>query len=575
MPVLQKNLPLLHTPTFQQMSPLPPAAATVANAFVASAPTGRAPFALYVVSATVQYLYTDNGWIQIPSGALATFGAGACAIYHPWSNTYTANGGSTTTATVAAGTHNITGLAVGETIEFVASGTNNGLRRTITGVINNAGTGTITIQWSGAVATAVLNTHTFRISTGRFFVFGGGVTTAGSFKSFDIGTMSWSGNLTVTGVPTFTADGRMALMHQIPKSVQTGLATAVTNSSNATISDSTKNWKANQWAGYWVRITAGTGSPNGSTGAINPLLQITSNTATTLTLSGVFATAPDTTSTYSIEEVLASGVATSGSTTTLVNSAKSGGSAWTTNQWTNSRVRITGGTGLGQTSIIASNTGDTLTIGTVGTAIASGSVYEIEGDENFIYLAGNAAITMYRYSISAGTWATVAPTTARSAATGASPSLNAIYSTGDPNWNSEPAILNGRYLYSFRGGGSGVVDRFDIAGGTSGAGAWAVVTVVNQETFTTGASFDTHGGKIYIRKESAAGAAQRFFFYDIAKNALLPFTTLNYPDGAALAGNKIWSKTFNDNQTDADSDAVIWLYTLQSSGTALHRIMLF
>ncbi len=161
----------------------------------------------------------------------------------------------------------------------------------------------------------------------------------------------------------------------------------------------------NQWIGYWVRITAGAGSPNGSTGAINPLLQITSNTATTLTLSGVFATTPpDTTSSYSIEGVLASGVATSGSTTTLVNSTKSGGSAWTTNQWTNSRVRITGGTGLGQTSIIASNTGDTLTIGTVGTAIASGSIYEIEGDENFIYLAGNAAVAMYKYSISAGTW---------------------------------------------------------------------------------------------------------------------------------------------------------------------------
>jgi hypothetical protein len=555
------------------MTPAP--TATVANAFVANDPTGRSPFVLYVVSATVQYLYTDNGWVQIPSGALATFGAGACAVYHPWSNTYTANGGSTTTATVAAGTHNITGLALGDTIEFVASGTNNGLQRTITGVINNAGTGTITIQWSGALSTAVLNTHTFRISTGRFFVYGGGATTAGSFKSFDVGTMSWSGNLTVTGVPTFTGDGRMALMYQLPKSVQTGLATAVTNATNATISDNTKSWKVNQWIGYWVRITAGAGSPNGSTGAINPLLQITSNTANQLVLSGVFATAPDTTSIYSIEAVLASGVATSGSTTTLVNSTKSGGSAWTANQWTNSRVRIVGGTGLGQTSIIASNTGDTLTIGTVGTAIASGSIYEIEGDENFIYLAGNAAVAMYKYSISAGTWATVAPTTARTTAPGASPSLNAAYHTGCPNWSSEPAILNGRYLYSFRGAASGVVDRFDIAGGTAGAGAWAVVTVVNAETFTTGASFGIWKGKIYIRKESASGAAQRFFYYDVVKNALLPFTTLNYPDGAALAGIKIWVKTFDYNQTDADADAVNWLYTLQSTGTALHRIMLF
>jgi len=119
------------------------------------------------------------------------------------------------------------------------------------------------------------------------------------------------------------------------------------------------------------------------------------------------------------------------------------------------------------------------------------------------------------------------------------------------------------------------VDRFDIAGGTAGAGAWAVVTTVNAETFTTGASFGIWKGKIYIRKESASGAAQRFFYYDVVKNALLPFTTLNYPDGAALAGIKIWVKTFDYNQTDADADAVTWLYTLQSTGNALHRIMLF
>jgi hypothetical protein len=69
--------------------------------------------------------------------------------------------------------------------------------------------------------------------------------------------------------------------------------------------------------------------------------------------------------------------------------------------------------------------------------------------------------------------------------------------------------------------------------------------------------------------------AQRFFYYDVVKNALLPFTTLNYPDGAALAGIKIWVKTFDQNQTEADTDAVNWLYTLQSTGNALHRIMLF
>lgn len=71
-----------------------------------------------------------------------------------------------------------------------------------------------------------------------------------------------------------------------------GLATAVTNTTNATITDSTKNWKVNQWAGRRLRITAGTG--------IGQEIAITSNTATVITCTGVFTTAPDTTSCYTI-----------------------------------------------------------------------------------------------------------------------------------------------------------------------------------------------------------------------------------------------------------------------------------
>ena len=49
----------------------------------------------------------------------------------------------------------------------------------------------------------------------------------------------------------------------------------------------------------------------------------------------------------------ASGTATAGGASTLTNGAKT----WTTNQWTNYQVRITGGTGSGQIRTIASNTG--------------------------------------------------------------------------------------------------------------------------------------------------------------------------------------------------------------------------
>lgn len=64
----------------------------------------------------------------------------------------------------------------------------------------------------------------------------------------------------------------------------------MTAASTTTITDTTKNWIVNQWAGKRVVITAGTGQRQEAT--------IASNTATVLTISTI--TLPDTTSTYSI-----------------------------------------------------------------------------------------------------------------------------------------------------------------------------------------------------------------------------------------------------------------------------------
>ena len=78
-----------------------------------------------------------------------------------------------------------------------------------------------------------------------------------------------------------------------------GLMTNVTNVTNATITDSTKNWTVNQWAGRRLRVTSGTGA--------GAEIAITSNTNNIITCTGVFATAPDTTSTYQIYGVPAKG----------------------------------------------------------------------------------------------------------------------------------------------------------------------------------------------------------------------------------------------------------------------------
>ena len=86
---------------------------------------------------------------------------------------------------------------------------------------------------------------------------------------------------------------------------------------------------------------------------------------------------------------------------------------------------------------------------------------------------------MYRYSISLNTWTTMAPTTARTAGTyGAGFTANWIGKTGNINWANESNIQDGRYIYSTRGNNAFTfIDRFDIAGGTAGAGAWAQLNI--------------------------------------------------------------------------------------------------
>jgi hypothetical protein len=71
-----------------------------------------------------------------------------------------------------------------------------------------------------------------------------------------------------------------------------GLATAATNAVNATITDTTKNWKVNQLAGKKIFLTSGSG--------VGQELLITSNTATVITCTGTFPLAPSTDTCYCI-----------------------------------------------------------------------------------------------------------------------------------------------------------------------------------------------------------------------------------------------------------------------------------
>lgn len=269
---------------------------------------GPGDAALYLSATSVVWQYSPDvdAWLQLPSPGLATFSTGACGVYHPMGPTGTAVAGSTATTlntatTIAA---DLRPSADGRKHRVrITGGTGAGQERGISS--HTVGANSI-ITVDSAWGVTPDNTSTYVLITGRYYLFGGGVTAAGTFKFWDVATATWSGNLVVTGVPTFTADGILVATPSVRGSngttlgtstfanTTTGFATGTATAGGAsTLTNSAKAWATNQWTNAQVRIYSGTGAGQVRT--------IASNTGTVLTTSAAWTTNPDATSNYVIE----------------------------------------------------------------------------------------------------------------------------------------------------------------------------------------------------------------------------------------------------------------------------------
>lgn len=274
-------------------------------------------------------------------------------------------------------------------------------------------------------------------------------------------------------------------------------------------------------------------------------------------------------STMGSAKSFATGTATAGGASTLTNAAK----AWGTNMWANYQVRITAGTGKGQIRSIASNTATVLTVSSAWTVNPDAtSVYSIEGNDDAFYLLGNNAVTMYKFSVSGNTWATVAPAAARAGASAAGGTADWIDNA--ENWDNETLVnhyggtiykQNGRYIYCFRGGATSTLDVFDLA---------AVTWISNisygdqMETFTTGSSSVDMDGKIYITKE----ATGRIYKFNVDRNRIIGLATCTMQTalgGTAVVGDKMFVLPFTEDATE-----LLYLYVMRHSGTDLARMLL-
>lgn len=266
----------------------------------------------------------------------------------------------------------------------------------------------------------------------------------------------------------------------------------------------------------------------------------------------------------------ATGTATAGGASTLTNSGKS----WVTNMWANYQVRITAGTGIGQIRTIASNNGTVLTVSTAWTVQPDAtSVYRIEGNDDVMYLLGNNAVTLYKFTISTNTWSTITPGSARAGAPGAGMTANWIDGCADTNWTGELAPSfnvagtlqkqNGRYIYSFRAGTANTLDIYDIALNT-----WINAHPYgNQmEVFGAGSANVDKDGLIFIQKD----ATGRIYKFDVGQNIMIPFAYNLVPQGTAALGNKMFVQTFIDGATK-----IPYLYSLGNTRAELSRWLVF
>jgi len=254
-------------------------------------------------------------------------------------------------------------------------------------------------------------------------------------------------------------------------------------------------------------------------------------------------------------------LATAGAAATLTDGAAP---SWTANQWTNFQVRIVGGTGAGQVRTVASNTGTVLTVTANWTANPdTSSYYQIEPNEDWIYVLGNGAVTLYRYSISGNAWSVITPGVARPAAPGNPSAACFVDSETATDWTNEAAILNGRRIYSLRGNGVSNIDVYDIP-----SNAWlsSAALTGSSVTYAVGSQAAYSAGVLYTIKDQTG----RVYRTSIGAGLIEPLSTIQYPYTTQSNGTKTWVVRYTDGAT-----SLPYLYHWLPGTNVLQRCLLF
>jgi hypothetical protein len=352
----------------------------------------------------------------------------------------------------------------------------------------------------------------------------------------------------------------------------TPAATTLTGTqSTTTLTDLTKSWTTNQWAGFTVymntaAITAASGLAAGQA------VRITSNTATTLTFVAVSTAPTNGVSRYSIAASSAigaidNGVATgSQSTTTLQDTTKVG--SFTVNNTSTSRtITVTAvtsgvlfvghavsGTGIPTGAIItefgtgtggagtyvlsaactSSNTGLTMTSGWVVNGYAGKRVRIVStaGGPQELAIVSNTNNTLTFATATAPTTLVSGYVILESTAKSTGTSINWAFGSSDPTYR-------GKYFYIVRGGGVAGFDRLDITTDRVSLMFTSPVT----ETLTTGTMTAYDGvDRIFFHKDGT----QRVYSLDVVSGKINGASMYPYAAPTAILGNRMEIFTTKD-----------------------------
>jgi hypothetical protein len=499
--------------------------------------------------------------------------------------------GTTATARITSITQS-TGAVTGLSLEFGGAGSytsSNGVATTV----NPAGGTGLTVNYT------VSDVATVTTSISHPFKIGDTVTIAGATPS------NYNGSFTILTNNSSTVFG-----YVVTGSPATASFTA---QGTTTLVDVTKNWVSGEHIGKLVQIFTNSSASN------QPTVQtrvISANTANTISwvLAGTAATnsvgryaiidnkpfAPETSvstsvGTNAVNVPLKTGIATSGSSTTLVDTTKN----WPVNYFSNTfpsgasntgrLVRIIAGTGSGNTMTITGNTATTLTFSAQGFSVDNTSVYEIL--DNYGIATGGSTTTLVdttqnwptnifvakRVRFLSGNGQTIETTITGNTQTTLSfsgttaPDVSTAYAILEPSArgqgngmvgikNSSNSLLNGKYIYMIRGSGSNEIGRYNITTEQFEFLTYFPFT----ETFTIGTMWVyDNADRIYIQKDSTS----RIMYYDLIKNQIYNSSTLPYGMSTAILGNRM--------EIVVTADGLKYLYIGRHSGQEFWRTLIF